>query len=133
MKAPTTLFVVGMFLTTPALADDVDDVQALELEHLAALNAGNVDGYVNHHAEGRNAFLPFGFLDTDTREEQRKNRQATLDAGIKINNLHRHLEVKVYGNAAVVTGYVLGTRTSPDGRSTQRVLRRSAMWIKQDG
>jgi len=29
MKALTTVFVVGMFLTTVAMADDVDDVKAL--------------------------------------------------------------------------------------------------------
>ncbi len=43
MKALTTLLVVGMFLTTVAMADDVDDVKAAVQGHFAALNAGDVN------------------------------------------------------------------------------------------
>ena len=41
MKALTTLLVVGMFLTTVAMADDVDDVRAEMERYFAALNAGD--------------------------------------------------------------------------------------------
>ena len=41
MKALTTLLVVGMFLSTVALADDVDDVKAAMKGYFAALNAGD--------------------------------------------------------------------------------------------
>jgi len=40
MKTLTTLLVVGMFLTSVAIADDVDDLKALVLRHYVALNAG---------------------------------------------------------------------------------------------
>ncbi len=39
MKAWTTLFVVGMFLATPALADDVEDVKAAVHEFYVLLNS----------------------------------------------------------------------------------------------
>ncbi len=44
MKALTTLFVVGMFLTTVAIADDADDVEATVLKYIAAVNAGDTEG-----------------------------------------------------------------------------------------
>ena len=40
MKALTTLLVVGMFLTTVAVADDVDDVKAALNGLFAARNTG---------------------------------------------------------------------------------------------
>ena len=41
MKALTTLFVIGIFATTVAMADDVDDVKAAMKGYFAALNAGD--------------------------------------------------------------------------------------------
>ena len=45
MKALTTLWVLGMFLATPALADDVEDVKAAEMAARAAEAAGNTLGF----------------------------------------------------------------------------------------
>ena len=45
----------------------------------------------------------------------------------------RHLNVKVYGNVAVVTGYVVGTETSPDGTTEEVANRRTAVLVKQGG
>ncbi len=41
MKALTALFMVGMFATAVAMADDVDDVKAAVESYFAALNSGN--------------------------------------------------------------------------------------------
>ncbi len=46
MKALTTLFVAGMFLTTVAIADDVDDVKAAVQKYITALNTGDVNASV---------------------------------------------------------------------------------------
>ena len=43
MKPLTTLWVVGMFATTVAMADDVDDVKAAVQNYFAALNSGDVN------------------------------------------------------------------------------------------
>ena len=66
-------------------------------------------------------------------EEQRNNFQATVDAGQKRNLEVRHIEVKVYGNAAVLTGYLTGTNTAPDGTVNQLRQQRTGVWIKQGG
>jgi len=136
MKALTTLFVVGMFLTTVALADDVDDVKAAMLDHLAARNAGDADTFVQLHSPNRTIFGSDGQLlrTSPSLEEERNNIQAEVDAGVKRNVQLRHFEVKVYGNlTAVVTGYNVGTITSPDGTTRQIATRRTVVLIKQAG
>jgi len=60
MKTFTTLFIVGMFLTTVALADDAEDVKMAELDLLAAENAGDMDRMYRHIDPGRTLFLPSG-------------------------------------------------------------------------
>jgi len=41
--------------------------------------------------------------------------------------------VRVYGNTAVVTGYLTGTRTQLDGTVTQNRDRRTGVFVKQGG
>ena len=135
MKALTTLFVVGMFLTTVALADDADDVKMAMLDHLAARNAGDGDAFVQLHSPNRTIFGSDGQLlrRSPSLEEQKNNIQAEVDAGVKRNVQLRHPEVEVYGNVAVVTGYNVGTITSPDGTTRQIATRRTVVLIKQAG
>ncbi len=63
MKALTTLFVVGMFLTTVAVADDVDDVKAAVQSYFAAVNAGDADGRVliTHWHKNPQRFIPINY------------------------------------------------------------------------
>ncbi len=132
MKALTTLWVIGMFLTTAALADDVDDVKASELEHFTAQSA---DVITQHHLAGHTGFGADGGLlgVTDSLEEERKTRRAETDAGLTRNMQLRHLDAKIYGDVAVTTGYVIGTRTLPDGTTERVANRRTAVLIKQGG
>ncbi len=126
MKALTTLFVAGMFLTTVAMADDVDDVKAAFLDFYASLRSGDVDGYIQHFsASGATAFeTEGGLLSTSTLEELRRNRQAGASAGNNPNVQLRHMEVRVYGNTAVLTGY----RVSPNDQS---IARYTNVWVKE--
>ncbi len=134
MKALTTLLVVGMFATAVAMADDADDVKAALLDRFDALNSGDVDRYVKYHSQERSVFLPTGeLLDTSSFEERRNNRQSQVNAGFVRNFQARHLEVKVYGETALVTGYLVGSQTFPNGTTQQIGLRRSAVWLKQGG
>jgi uncharacterized protein (TIGR02246 family) len=132
----TTLFVTGMFLTTAALADDVEDVKAAVQKYFDSLNSGDVDAWVQLFTEGHTTFAGDGsLLEANTSlEEQRKARQAGVDSGLARNLQARHMEVQVYGNlTAVATNYVVGNLT-PTGGSPQRVLRRrTAVLIKQGG
>lgn len=132
---------------TGVVADDVEDVKAAFLQHIANSNSGNVDGFVGGHLEGHSAFGPTGALLTryDSTEDEKKLVQAALDAGRAANPGRssvrafsdvqvRHLEARVYGRlSAVVTAYLTGTETASDGTSRQRTLRASSMWIKQSG
>jgi len=135
MKALTTLVVVGMFLTTVATADDVDDVRAVELSIHTALNAGDANAVVQHYLPERTIFQGGTLLRRfDSLEEQRNDLQARFDAGIKYNRQLRHLEVRIFGNlTALTTGYVLGTVTQPDGTVNQARVQRTAILIKQGG
>ena len=136
MKALTTLLVVGMFATTVAMADDVDDVKAAVLGHYAALNAGDANALIQLQAAGYTTFGPGGALleQSDSLEERRKTRQAEFDAGLKYNLQARHIDVRVYGNStAVTTHYGVGRITFPDGTTGQPNNRITRVWVKQGG
>ena len=135
MKALTTLFVVGMFLTTVAMADDVDDVKAAMQRSRAAVNSGDAYTGAQSLLEGNTRFGPGGqLLERLDPEERRKNRQASFDAGLKFNLQDRHIEVSVYGNStAVATSYRVGSITFPDGTTTRPNNRVTTVLIKQGG
>ncbi len=134
MKALTTLLVVGMFLTTVVMADDVDDVKAAVQSYFDAINSGNAAAMVQRRMPEYSVFAGGGLISrSHSLEEQRNNFQATVDAGQKRNLQVRHIEVKIYGNAAVVTGYLTGTNTTPDGTVNQQLQQRTGVWIKQSG
>ncbi len=134
MKALTTLFVVGMFLTTVAVADDVDDVKAAVQSYFAAINSGNGAAMAQHRIAEYSVFAGGGLIDrSSSSAQQRDDFQALADAGRKLNLRIQHLEIRVYGNAAVVTGYLMGTDTAPDGTVSQSRQQRTGVWIKQGG
>ncbi len=136
MKALTTLFVVGMFLTTVAIADDVDDVKAAAQRFYAALNAGDAGALTELHAAENTRFGPGGALleTSDSLEEQRTEIQARFDAGLKFNLQDRHIEVRVYGNStAVATSYRVGTIALPNGNTVRPNNRITTVLIKQGG
>lgn len=128
-----SLLVFGLFLTNVSVAGDVEDVKKATIEHFATQNAGDAKAHINHHMPDNTAFGPGGGLlnVNRTREEQVKALQATLDAGTKFNLEITHLDAKIYGNAAVVTGYLVGTVTNPDGTTQQTMARRTAVLIKK--
>ena len=135
MKALATLFVIGMFATAVAMADDVDDVKAAVLGHFDALNAGDANAYIQYYPPETSTFADGGLLNTSHSVEAIKNGfQASVDAGFKRNIQMRHLDVRVYGNlTAVTTGYGVGTTTLPDGTTVQVAYQRTSVLIKQGG
>ena len=133
MKAWTTLWVVTMFMVTATLADDADDVKEQVLDFFAAANAGDTETVYQHHMPEQSSFgRGDGLLSrTTSLEEQKRAFQASVDAGVKRNYQLKHLEVRVYGDTAVVTFYLTGPRTEPDGTILQMNHRRTGVWIKQ--
>ena len=129
--AITTVLVVGLFFATVATADDVDDVKAAQLALVAALNEGDVEAHGQHVLSEANGFFSDGGLLAEVwRGEQ---MQAAIDAGFKVDIQLRHLDAKVYDNTAVVTGYLTGVITLPNGTTHKGPRRFSAVWIKQAG
>ncbi len=125
MKAWTTLFVIGMFATTVAMADDVDDVKSAVQKYLTALNTGDVNAYVQSRTPEYSSFGGGGLVERyHSLEEQRNRFQGNINSGVQFNLQIRHLDVRVYGNAAIVTGYTVG------GNSADQ---RTSVWIKQGG
>jgi ketosteroid isomerase-like protein len=134
MKALTTLLVVGMFLTTVAMADDVDDVKAATLEHFAAVNSGDADEYIKYYLPEFSVFSGGGLLSRRTSlVENKKSFQDSVNAGFKRNLQLRNLEVRIYGNTAVTTSYMVGTVTQPDGTTSRAASQRTGVLVKQAG
>ncbi len=135
MAVVLTVMMGCLLLTTIALADDVDDIKAATMKHFTAFNAGDAAAHVRHHLAENTGFPPEGGLleESASIEAQRKDLQALFDAGMKPNLELQLLKVKVYGDTAVVTSYVVGTMTSPEGKTEQIKARRTAVLIKQDG
>lgn len=133
--AAPMLLLAGMFLTGVAAAQDVEAIKAATLQHFATLNAGDAAAHIQHHLPEHTTFSGDGGLleEFDSPEEEESSLRADFDSGLKLNLQLRHLKVKVYGNTAVVTGYVVGTATSPDGDTEQVTNRRTAVLIKQRG
>jgi len=135
MKTLTTLLVIGMFLMPAALADDADDVKAEILDLFAALRAQDGNAYFSHHIEGFTSFGANGSLlgANSSLADSKKGMNEAFAAGLRANLQPRNIEVKVYGNTAVATAYIVGTRTTPDGQSRQTTERSTQVWIKQGG
>ncbi len=132
MKALTTLTVIGMFATAVAMADDVDDVKAAVQGYFAALRAGDSSAVMQYRIPERSSFGgPGGLLSRpiSSLEEQKAALEADVRAGVKRNYQITHMEVRVYGNAAVVTGYMTGTRTAPNGTVSLRSVRRTGVFV----
>ena len=135
MKALTTLFVVGKFLTTVAMADDVDDVKAAVLEHFATLNAGNMANHIEqHHMPQLNRFTRGGLRwHFGSLEEQKNQIQTSINNGSKWNLGLTDVEVNVYGDTAVLSGYVVGNVLRGNGNRESVTDRFSVTMIKQGG
>ena len=135
MKALTTLLVVGMFLTTVAVADDVDDVKAVVREHFATLNAGDQVAHMQqHHMHAYNRFSLNGLRQHfDSVEEQKQQIKTVFEQGSKYNLRLTDVEVKIYGDSALLSAYLVGSILRGNGNTIQRTDRYLAMLVKQGG
>jgi len=130
-----TTLLAGLLLSTGVQAGDVEDIIALEKGHYLARNNGDVDTWVQYHLPERDGYGPGGGLLSEgtTTEEERKSLKAQFDAGMKYNHRLIQVDVKVFGDIAITTGYVVGSSTSPNGTTNQVMMRRTGVVIKRDG
>ena len=122
-----------VLLTTIAEAGDVEDIKKATLEHFVTFNAGNAAAHVDHHLQGHSEFGPDGGLlnVNESLEEEKKSLQEDFDAGLKFDLNVKHLDVKIYGNTAVTTCYIVGSVTTLNGKTIQVRDRRTAVLIKK--
>ena len=125
----------SMFMMPVVVADDIEDIKALEQGHYAARNNGDVETWSSYHTAERDSFGPGGGLlsQPTSLEDERKSLEAQLAAGVQYNHQLRHIQVRVYGNVAVSTSYVVGSSTSPEGTTSRVNMRRTTVLIKEDG
>ena len=135
MKTLATLFLVGLLLTTPALAqDDVEDVKAAVLEFYTLLNAGDATYISFWHPEATTYARAGGLLGSEVGLRTESAVEAAFAAGLEYNVTVRNLEAKVFGNAAIATYYTGGIVTNPAGGSVEGGSFRATMvWTKEGG
>jgi len=136
MKRLITALIVltaSLILTSTATADDAADVKAAVLKLTEALNSGDAEA-IPEYLSVDSGFSYRGRLFSRWEGDVTVAWYKSLfDAGVKWNWSWRHLDVKVYGNAAVVTGYQEGNYTHSSGTIVQGTKRVSEFWIKQGG
>ncbi len=122
------LMIGSLVLTTAAIADDADDVKAAQLALIAALNEGDVEIIAQYLLSEHSRFPAEGLLVEGFTKEDLK---AAFNAGLKLAITARHLDVKIYGNTAIATGYIEGSITLPGGIFEEIRQRFTEVWIKQ--
>ena len=111
-----------------------EEIIAAQIAHFETLRAGDAQAHMAQHAPNVTSFDAVGGLlvEAQSLEEQVRDMQAVFDAGA-LNSYLRHVQVRIYGDAAVVTGYITGTATNPDGSVVPVMDRRTAVLIRQGG
>lgn len=130
------VILLGSTFMTPVVgADDIEDIEVLERAHYAARNNEDVGIWSSYHTAERDSFGPDGGLlsKPTSLEDERENLEAQLASGVKYNHQLRHIQVRVYGDTAVSTSYVVGSSTSPDGTIRTVNVRRTTVLIKENG
>lgn len=134
MKKLFTLLVVcvmALCLTNKAIAADKDDVKKAVIDLWRAWSAGDAAAIAQHYTPGMQYFAANGSLfERSNLFSDPAGLKALFDSGFKINNLPQHIEVDVHGNIAIISCYLVGTSTAPDGTVTQAMDRRTSVRIK---
>jgi ketosteroid isomerase-like protein len=127
-----TVLVLAVVTNVSLLADDAEDVRQATLKHFDALNKGDVAAHIAGHAPVRSVFnLDGGPLkEYTTLEAQADVLRARFQAGYKSKQEIRDIKVSLYGNVAVVTGFVVGS-VIDNGATMPVNERRTAVLVKQ--
>ena len=111
-----------------------DEIIRATRAHFDALNAGDVEAHLRHHAAEKTFYGSHGesLRVYHSLDEQRQAMSTTKHSGFQSLQELSDIQVQRYGNVAVVTCYVTGTITLGDGSPPQAVReRRTAVLVKQ--
>ena len=111
-----------------------DEVRAVEIATLAASCAADADAFVQHFHPRFTGFAAAGGLlvEGDAALDVSAMR-AKAEAGLTDSLGFRHLDIRIYGDIAVDTGYMTGTVRGPGGVVIEGTWRYTGVWLKQDG
>ncbi len=126
-----TLITLTAFTGT-AMADDADDVRATIERHYAAIHAKDGEAVRSHHLKDFSIYPSDGGVlrEPDSREVSER-MGATVEFGT-LNVRMTNFNAQVYGNVAVATFYLVGTRTQRE-KTRDDTWRVSAVWVKDSG
>lgn len=124
-------FALLMSLTDAVDADEAEDVMAVAESWLAEANAADATAIVPRYHPAETSFGPRGDLLTESIHTM-EYTAAVFESGFRTALQWRHAKAQVFGNSAVVTGYLAGTITFPNGNVAADTWRTSLMWVRED-
>lgn len=131
MKRVTAVLIVlisGMTLSVRSGFAQEAEVRAAVLESLAAWKEGNVEAFAQFFGPDSRGFnLDGGLLIQGFNPAA---LQAALAAGLGIDVEPRDVDVKVYGNAAIVVAYLVGSISLPGGVTHEGTWRYSETRVR---
>lgn len=109
----------------------IQEVQQAQAAFLTALNQGDVAAILRLNQPGGDTF----YLDNDLLfpDPDQTAWEGAFAAGLKYALQSRHEEIKVFGQCAVVTGYLVGTVTVPGGTVLRQTWRTTMVWVQTAG
>ena len=125
-----TSICVLLFVCDEVTAGDKEDVLAAVDAVKAAWMIGDIDAAQKHHLPEFEMFTSDGSLLQAVGWE---GYRAALAAGLKLNVQSVHSDVRVYGDAAIMTEYQVWQITPPGGTLINSTERATIVLVKQKG
>jgi len=108
-----------------------EEIRRIQNEHLRAWNEGDAEAYVRYVARDLVGFDISGDLADHARPYA--SLVDLYTAGYRPHFQYRDRNLRVYGDTAVTTAYLVGDVHEPDGRVIEGVFRYSEVRVKMDG
>ena len=128
-QIPVQIFAL-LVVCDQAKAGDKEDVSASWNAVKAAWMRGDIDAAQKYFSPEFEKFEHDGSLLSPLDFEAAK---AAFAAGLKFNVQSAHSDVTVYGDAAILTEYMILQTTRPDGTRINETERRTVVFAKQKG
>ncbi len=114
---------------------ETDLLKAIMDQHLNAINTAQSEAIARHHLPGHSEFGVTGdkLGISGTYEEQFVRNEGIFAGGFTFDWHNKDLRVQLFDNTALVTGYVVGITTAPDGTVSEINNRRTTVLVKVDG
>lgn len=105
-----------------------EQVQQVQTAFIAALNQGDVAALMRlNHPDGNSFYVDNNLLSPDPDQQ---GWEQAFAAGLKYALQSRHEAINVFGDCAIITGYIVGTVTAPGGGSQTGTWRATTVWVK---